>query len=361
MNQTGPLIEAAKLPFLTSDLPGIGGDLKGIPADFVVEEIPAYQPCGDGEHLFLWIEKQDTSAEQLVNYIAQSVGIRREDIGVAGLKDRRAVTRQFVSVPLAVEDRVLSMNCETIRVLEQIRHTNKLRTGHLRGNRFLILVRKPLSDSESRAKQILDRIAECGFPNYFGEQRFGIAGTTLRTGLDLLSGKSNQRRLPRSRRKFLMRLSLSAVQSDLFNQVLAERITDGLTQRVLPGDVMQVVESGGCFVVEDLDYEQQRFEKRETVLTGPMFGPKMKRPRDEPEARELRALERNGLAIEDFARFKKLTSGTRRPMLVHPADLEFVEEASALRFSFTLPRGAYATVLMREFMKVTAPDQNQQL
>jgi len=353
-------IENLGQPFLTPGLPGIGGALKELPEDFVVEEIPAYQPCGSGKHLFLWIEKRDTSAEQLTSHIARTLGIRRDEVGTAGLKDRRAVTRQFVSVPAGTEDQVPKIESDDIRVLDQTRHTNKLRTGHLRGNRFSILVRDVHPDSVDRVDQISQRIKECGFPNYYGDQRFGIENRTLQTGLDLLSGKTDQRRIPRSRRKFLLRLSLSAAQSSLFNQVLAERISDGLMQIVVIGDVMQVVESGGCFVAEDLEQEQPRFERRETVMTGPIFGPKMKCPREEVETRELRILERNGLTADDFSRFKKLTSGTRRPLLIQPTELEFAEEDDGLRFSFTLSRGTYATVLLREFMKAVTPAPNHQ-
>src|SRR5437867_941861 len=135
------------VPFLTSDLPGVGGRIKEQIEDFEVEEIPAYEPSGQGDHLYLWIEKRDVGAEFLVRELAKRLGIRAGEIGAAGLKDRRAVTRQWVCVPAAVEDRLTQVDGGGIRVLNVTRHTNKLRPGHLRGNRFRVLIRGASSDA----------------------------------------------------------------------------------------------------------------------------------------------------------------------------------------------------------------------
>ena len=129
--------------YFTTDLPGIGGKIKQSPEDFVVEEIPAYQPCGEGEHLFLWVEKRDVSAEAMLKHFADIFRIRQRDIGVAGLKDRFAVTRQFISIPAKQEDLVSNANTDSIQVLSAKRHRNKLKTGHTRGNRFQLVVREP--------------------------------------------------------------------------------------------------------------------------------------------------------------------------------------------------------------------------
>src|SRR5580692_3991197 len=114
------------LPFLTADLPGTGGTLKQEPEDFVVEEIPAYEPCGEGEHLFLWMEKQDVSGEELLRHVARRLGISSGDIGMAGIKDRRAITRQWISVPVRCEPLAAQIETERIKVLTSARHGNKL-------------------------------------------------------------------------------------------------------------------------------------------------------------------------------------------------------------------------------------------
>ncbi len=344
--------------FLTADLPGIGGILKRCPEDFLVEEVPAYLPTGEGEHLFLWIEKESLSTEQVTRHIARILSFPATDIGVAGLKDRRAITRQFLSIPARYESRVGQIATDGIRILDARRHPHKLRTGHLRGNRFSILVRDVAAGAQSRAEEIRRRVERIGFPNYFGSQRYGFEGETLTLGRHLLRGEKNARDLPASRRKFLLRLALSAVQSWLFDATLAARLSGKLLDTVIRGDVMQVAASGGPFIAEDLAREQERMERKEIVLTGPMFGPKMLQPKFESAVRESHILEQHRIAVSDFERYSKLTSGTRRSMVVHPADLQITPEADGLRFQFTLPSGAYATTVLTEFMKDEALPRN---
>lgn len=343
--------DPAKTPLLTGDLPGIGGRIKVEPEDFLVEEIPAYHPSGKGEHLFLWIEKRDVAAEQLQRHVARVCGIKPADVGIAGLKDRRAIARQYVSIPAACAERVPELNTDSIAVLETARHGNKLKTGHLRGNRFSILVRGVSETAEELAPPVAERIARHGFPNYFGEQRFGHEGGTLALGLELLAGRMHPREIPAARRRFLLRLSLSAVQSALFNRALAERLRDGLFDTVLPGDVMEVVASGGKFVAEDAGREQRRYDAGEVAPTGPLFGPKMRAPRGEPAAREARLLAACGLRGEDFARHARLLPGARRAYAVRPEGLSIAREDAGLRLSFALPPGSYATALLAEFQK----------
>ncbi|HET6425943.1 MAG TPA: tRNA pseudouridine(13) synthase TruD [Planctomycetaceae bacterium] len=340
---------------------GLTGLLKVSPEDFVVEELPAYDPGGAGEHLFLWIEKRDVAAEQLTQHVAKRLEIAARDIGVAGMKDRRAVTRQWISVPAKCRERLAELPTPSIQVLRAELHGNKLRTGHLRGNRFDLRLRdvRVADDGENIAafsRHVAEVVGAKGFPNYFGEQRFGRDGETWRLGLDLLTRKKTARDIPYSRRRFLFRLALSAVQSDLFNQTLAARLRDGLLDIVLKGDVMEVVPSGGKFVVEDAAAEQSRFDVGEVVTTGPMFGPKMRQPTDEPAAREAAILEAAGLTPEAFHGFGDELSGTRRPYLVRPGELVCtVEEPTTLRLQFTLPAGVYATTMLREWGRFELP------
>lgn len=339
------------LPWKTADLPGIGGLSKERAEDFRVEEIPAYPPAGSGEFLFLWVEKTGLSAEQLVSHLARCLKIAHQDVGTAGMKDRQAVTCQMVSVPARCELLLKTFAHENIKVLRVDRHPHKLRTGHLRGNRFSILIRNGAPDALARAQAIAAALCEQGVPNFFGDQRFGRDAETLRLGLALLRGTKQPGEIPRARRKFLLRLALSSVQSALFNRALVERMRDGVLDRVLPGDVMQVVASGGPFVVVDTQREQERFAARETVISGPIFGPKMKQPAGEVAQRESRLLESAGIAREAFERFSNLTPGTRRAYLVWPVDLAVRGDPDGTRLEFVLPSGSYATIVLREFQK----------
>jgi tRNA pseudouridine13 synthase len=340
------------LPYVTADLSGVGGAIKQQPDDFVVEEIAAYEPCGEGEHLFLWLEKRDVAGEDLLRYVARRLAISPRDVGIAGVKDRRAITRQWVSVPARCEPAIPQLDTDQIHVLRAARHRNKLRTGHLRGNRFSIRVRDVVAGAADRAERIAAAIGRLGFPNYFGPQRFGQDLQTLRLGFDLISGRASPRSIPPARRRFLLRMSLSAVQSALFNAVLAARMEKGRLHTALPGDVMQVAASGGLFVIADREAEQTRFDARETVVTGPIFGPKMLAPQGEAAELERALLADWQVTTDAFERFPNLTSGTRRPLLAWPQNLTVVaDEQDGLRLDFELSSGTYATVLLREFMK----------
>jgi tRNA pseudouridine13 synthase len=334
-------------PLLTADLPGCGGVIKRQPEDFEVEEIPAYEPCGQGEHLFLWIEKRSMGAQYFERQIAKRLDIPPGEVGTAGLKDRHAVARQWVSVPASAEQHLVNLDGDGLRVLKVSRHGNKLRAGHLRGNRFRILVRDTDPSHAVTVEQILERIRRHGLPNFYGTQRFGHDGETSDLGIKMLRGQPLQRRL----NPFLRKLALSAAQSWLFNDYLSRRLNDGLMQRVLPGDVMAKWPVGGMFVVEDRDREQTRFDARETVHAGPIFGRKTFAAAGEAAAREAAVLLDSELTTASFAGFGKLMMGTRRHNLVYVDDLAGAWESEGLRLNFTLPAGSYANVLLREIMK----------
>jgi tRNA pseudouridine13 synthase len=345
-----PLDDALNPPLLTADLPGIGGQIKSVPEDFEVDEIPAYEPSGQGDFLYLWIEKRDMGAEYFQRQIARRLDIAVGDVGAAGLKDRRAVTRQWISVPVVCEPRLPQLEGDGIRVLQVSRHTNKLRAGHLRGNRFRVLIRGvgEAPDPEAQAsalRNVIECIRTHGLPNYYGQQRFGRDGETLHLGLAALGG---QKRVTKS---FLKKLALSAAQAALFNRYLARRQRDGLLPRVLPGDVMCKLPFGGMFVAEDVDAEQRRFDLREIVHAGPIFGRKTFASHSDAARREQDVLSAFNLQTNAFSGFGKLLQGTRRHNLIYVDDLAAANEADGLRLTFTMPAGSYATVLLRELMK----------
>ena len=338
------------LPRLDADAPSIKAVIKRDPEDFVVEEVAAYEPCGQGEHLFLWIEKRDISAEGLLKHLAGQLRIERRDIGAAGMKDRRAITRQWVSVPATAESRIDRIENKAIRVLNSARHKNKLKTGHLVANRFSIHVRgiaKPLRESVLAS---VARVAADGFPNYYGPQRFGNEGHTAKQGFDLLKGQLRPGQIPRQRRRFLIRLAISAAQSMVFNTVLGNRIDNGRIATVTVGDVLQKIESGGMFVCENVEQDQARLDAGELALTGPMHGPKMRRAEGEPAEWDAEGLARWELTEEQFAEFSRVAHGTRRPMMVSADDLVAESATGGLLVKVTLPAGVYVTVLLREVL-----------
>ena len=205
----------------------------------------------------------------MVRRIAEAVGVDASDIGVAGQKDRVAITRQYVSIPGSVPlADAANLKLPDVEVLSAARHQHKLRTGHLRGNRFTIVVRGVGPGALGPAREVLDTLIHSWVPNRFGPQRFGMRGDNADEGRALLHGKI------RVGDRFKKRLLLSAYQSLLFNRYLDLRMDDGLLHRVVVAHVLQKTHTGGLFpcLTTDLAYAQARLEMRSVVVTGPMFG-----------------------------------------------------------------------------------------
>lgn len=339
------------LPYLTSDVPGCGGTFKASPEDFEVEEIPAYEPNGlpDGEHAFLWIEKRGRSTNEVAKLIARHVGLGDKDVSWAGLKDRHAVTRQWLSLPWKAAQKLEGLAVPGLTVLKTSRHRNKLKTGHLRGNRFSLVLRG-VTDVEA-ARQSFERLGALGLPNAFGAQRFGVKGDNAERGKQILLAGG------RHRDRFERKLFLSAFQSALFNDVLALRMERGGFGHVLLGDVLKKQETGGEFVCAEPAVDQPRADAFEVSPTGPMFGPEMREPQAAAAELEHEILTRHGVTLTTFAAGGDETRGTRRLLRVRLSDPTFEPlEAEVVRLRFGLPAGSYATIVLRELFKSDAAE-----
>jgi tRNA pseudouridine13 synthase len=344
---------AVELPYLTHDLPGTGGVLRTVDDDFFVDEEIPYAPSGAGDHVFVHIEKRGMNTRHAVLAIARALGVADRDIGVAGMKDRHAVTRQWLSLPPpTTPEAALALAIPDVTIIEAVRHNHKLRTGHVRANAFRLRVRGTTADARARATAIVARLVEPpGAPNWYGEQRFGRDGDNAQRGRALVSGE----KAPGRDRK-LDRLFVSALQSELFNAWLVARMADGLYRDVLAGDVLHKT-NGGMFVSDDPATDTQRLRAGELVLTGPMFGVEMRCPPEGSQAavREDAILAAAGLSRDAFATVKKLAEGTRRDATIHVQNAMVTDGGpSTLEVAFALPGGAYATAVMREVMKAVA-------
>ncbi len=335
------------LPTLTVDLPGCGGTFKGTPEDFVVEEIPAYEPSGeqDCEHLFLWIEKRGRSTQDVAKALAQHCGMNEKDVSWAGLKDRQAITRQYLCAPARyVEPKLATFVMEGVTVLRTARHRNKLKGGHLHGNKFTLMVRGVTNHDV--AQETLARLVKLGIPNFFGEQRFGIGGDNAEKGKRILQSGG------RHRDRFERKLFLSAYQSDLFNRVLARRLEGGTFATAVLGDVLKKNVTGGEFICADPIVDQPRVDSLEVSPTGPLFGPEMRRPEGVVDALEEAVLADEGVTRELFVAGGNETMGARRLLRIALQLESAVPQGDALELKFSLPSGSYATVLLRELLKV---------
>lgn len=402
--------------YLTRDLPGIGGVIKSVPEDFVVHEIPLYEPEGVGEHVYVQIEKRGLTTFEAVARFARALRISDHLIGYAGLKDSRAVTRQMLSIHNVDTARVEKLRIPQIRILSVSRHTNKLRTGHLFGNRFIITVREADPEAYERAEPILRYLEDRGMPNAFGVQRFGSRRDAHRIGralcfddpkvavdriignpspLEHNTGVLQGRRmyekgdLEGALQKFpamyrverallrgllesggrydeavtkidkkMRRLYIAAFQSHLFNMTLWRRIDE--FDVLMPGDLAYKHANGSVFPVEEHgelgpDALEERRRAFDISPSGPLHGYKMVHPIGRPRFFEDEVLRDEGLEPEDLLQPMRnvRVKGERRALRVpvREVTIERGEDDTSIVVGFVLPRGCYATILLREVMK----------
>jgi tRNA pseudouridine13 synthase len=395
--------------YLTAALPGTGGTLRAEPADFLVEEIPLYPACGEGEHLYLTVEKCGITTFDLLRQLARALHCPERELGYAGLKDARAITRQTVSVPQRRPADVAGLELPGIRILAARCHRNKLRLGHLAGNRFRIRIHRPGADALPRAGEILAILQQHGVPNRFGDQRYGATENSHRIGRAILhddfgaaareivgdpavirhpdwqaaaeaflTGDLDEAltRLPRhchperqllealragqtpraavlALPRKLLRLYLSAYQSSLFDRLLNVRL-HALAQ-LWPGDIACKHVNGACFAVLDPAVEQPRAEAFEISPTAPLFGCKVPLASGQAGHLERRLLEEERLTLEAFRRPGGLSmDGERRPLRVPLTEVVTASDGDDLLIAFRLPKGSFATAVLHEVMKNSA-------
>ena len=332
--------------------PVASGSIRHQPQDFIVEEIPAYLPCGQGEHVFVELQKTDLTTDKVIREFAQYFQVSPNEIGTAGMKDRRAVTRQWISLPHRNNALTIITNFShpNMEIRQVGLHNNKLKTGHLKGNRFDITVRGIDPAYRQEIDQRCQQLITTGVPNYFGPQRFGPDGINEQKGLRILLG--GKKRCDRRGLRFL----LNAVQAAMFNDLLALRISENLFSRALLGDILVKGESGGCFVCTDAEGDQTRIDRFEIHPTGPMFGPKMMQPENKPAQMEALIMQRYQIGQEQFKRFSKLTRGARRALRIDISCLQASwEKDGSYRLRFQLPSGSYATTLINELINMQDP------
>jgi tRNA pseudouridine13 synthase len=327
------------LPLWPQANPASGGSatLKHLNEDFIVTELPLQLPSGEGEHVWLDIEKNGANTAFVAQQLAEAAGVQDRDVGYAGLKDRYAITRQWFSIYLpkgkvagATPD-LTRLEHPEFKVLRQSRHAKKLRPGDLLGNHFRIVLRDVAGDAEAMKliEANLEAVAVQGVPNYFGAQRFGFEGGNVEQGRAMLA---REIRVHHPKKKGIY---LSAVRSFVFNEVLALRIRQGLWGKTLPGDVLD--EAGRP--------------------TGPLWGRGRVITTDEAQALE------NGVA----ERHASLCGGMehaglqqeRRALVARPQDMSWAwPQARQLVISFALPAGNYATSVLNEILRTTEPERH---
>jgi tRNA pseudouridine13 synthase len=380
--------------------------LRREPADFAVEEIHLYEPCGQGEHLYLTVEKTGMTTFDLLRQLAKALDCPERAIGYAGLKDARAITRQTVSIPRRRPDDVAGLALPGIRILDARLHRNKLRLGHLAGNRFRIRIHQPEPDAATRAEAILGVLQDLGVPNRFGDQRYGVLGNSHRIGRAIVTGDfatavreiigdpaeilhpdwqgaaqafragdlaTALARLPRhchperqllaalrsgqsaadavlALPRKLLRLYLSAYQSSLFDRLVDMRLH--ALERLWPGDLAWKHINGACFEVVDPAVEQPRADSFEISPTAPLYGCKVHLAGGQAGLLERGLLDKEQLSPAAFRLSGGLTmTGERRPLRVPLREVSVQTGQGELLLGFRLPRGSFATAVLHEVMK----------
>ena len=343
---------------LTVDVPPIAFGFRVELEDFRVDEIPAYLPSGEGEHLLVHIEKRGIPSDVAAKRLARAFDVAPRDVGMAGRKDARGVTRQWMSLPGIDAARALEFEDESLQVLEAGRHGNKLRRGHLKGNRFELRLRDLDPDRDDDVQRVCAAVSEHGLPNVYGPQRFGARGDNADMGALLLTeGRGAHARAlgakkPSAISKTLRTLHVNALQARIFNRVVAARLEGpGGVSGILLGDLAQKTDTGGIFRVEDLA-DAERAQRFEISATGPMHGSRMDEPTGEPAAIEAAALAAEGLEGSVFGSGGALPQrGTRRALRVRVLELSSARDGSDVVLTFGLPPGSFATTLVEELQK----------
>ncbi len=343
------------LPYRTPDLPGIGGRIRVYPDDFRVVEIPAYAPAGTGHHLYITLTRAGLTTPDVAQILSHRLGVSLADVGYAGLKDKHARTTQTFSILCAERDPTVGVDlaacleeCTPFTIQAMAWHGNKLRTGHLTGNTFQVLIRDPacsLAEAEGRVQLIADFLVQKGLANFFGPQRFGHAGRNVHQGWRIVhEGWREQRR-------WLHKLYVAAFQSYLCNQYLALRQAENGLDNMVRGDIARKHTTGGMFVVADPQQDTQRLQAGEISFTAPMFGHKMWVAEEDAHYWETCILAQAGLEQHDWKRDR--ITGTRRTGLLRVPDLSVARTDEGICLTFSLPKGSFATTLLREMMKTS--------
>lgn len=403
------------------DIPVLGGSVKAREEDFLVQELPLYEPKGEGEHLYIEIQKRGMPHSEMLEILKRHFKVRESAIGAAGMKDRVAITSQLISIHLPGREAPAEpIKDNRLSVLWTSRHANKLRRGHLKGNRFVIRIRDLDPIKAPQVWRGLKELERRGVPNYYGLQRFGYRGNTQRLGAlllrqeyeelvhEILGSKGSwfppHQQLHReafdegrysdalpnwgprdiAERVILSRLIsgappksaiqaisrhmrtfwASAVQSAIFNHTLNARLEQNSIDRILEGDIAFRHQSRTPFLIDKgtmgAEDQQARADTFEISPSGPILGTGAKRATGDIGRMEDEIIESAGINESCFSNAGYELKGTRRPyrVPVTNTDLEsgFDEHGTYIRLAFDLPRGAYATVVLREILGGEAVD-----
>jgi tRNA pseudouridine13 synthase len=329
--------------------PELSGTIKSSPMDFEVSEQLGFEPGGAGEHLFLYVQKTNLTTHEMIEQLAGRLAMKPRDIGYSGLKDKHAITRQWLSLHLpGAKQKPKIEDHESYQVLRAEWHDKKLRVGVHRSNEFNVIIRDVKGQSESLNQKIV-QIRDSGFVNYFGQQRFGQQQDNVEQAIRVLNNRHKLKRLSRNKKS----LYISALRSELFNQIMARRIQQGIWQQPIDGDAYMLAGTQSVFT-EDLSEEIiKRYHEKDIHCGISLYGIGMSRLQGEAERLEqevIHSQEQIKHTLEDLDIKRSLRSNRA---LVDNFYVSHEAAENIIRVQVTLGKGSYLTTLLNHFIHVS--------
>jgi tRNA pseudouridine13 synthase len=332
--------------FPTLNAINTSGTIRSIPEDFKVTEINSIELSGEGEHLWLYVQKIGCNTDWVANQLANICQVSQRQVGYAGLKDRHAVTQQWFSVQLSkVTDQLLINDAlpDEVSVIESKLHSRKIKTGQLEANQFEIMIRE-IDGDKSEIENNIQSIIESGVPNYFGPQRFGHDMGNIQKAQDWFSGTY------KVKARNLKSLLLSSARSHIFNCIVAQRINDKTWSNPINGDIFQLNKSHSWFPEKDAtpDEISKRLKEFDIHITAAMAGEDCLQSTGDCANLECSIINQFPIYQQGFEKFR--LKQDRRAMRICPIDLDFEWENGDLKLKFKLLPGSYATGILREII-----------
>lgn len=323
---------------------------KAMPEDFIVTETLPFELTGEGENLYLLIEKRELNTQQVCQHLAKVLGRRLRDIGYAGLKDKQSVSRQWFSVQANVRQDLDLTNIATpqIKLIDSKRHNKKLKIGNLKNNRFDIRLKGVENKQQLLAK--FELIKAQGVPNYFGLQRFGFKGNNLNWANRWANGES-------IRDKKIKSFALSAIRSYVFNEVVSKRLAIEKFQQPLENEVFLLAGSNSYFQEQVSPEIQSRLTQQDILLSAPLMG-----SADKKNPLTLPQLEVDILAqYSDWQTLlnEQCVDMQRRPIHLMPHNMTWQTVGDDVEVSFELTTGSFATSVLRECVQFRQEPENE--
>ena len=339
--------------------PELSAEFKTELADFKVDEKLGFTPVGAGDHFLIRIRKRDLATTEVARMLAHTANVRLGDVGYSGMKDRRGECSQWFSVKVAhsssgnLERDLKAIESPGLEILELQRNNRKLSIGSHKANRFCLLLRNCLGEAEEYERR-LSTLSEAGMPNYFGAQRFGRQMNNLYQAQELFAAEDSRRGAGgRDGRKQRRGMLYSASRSFLFNQILSRRVQESTWDRYLDGDVLNLDGTDRCFLVAPDEWDavlQQRLEELDihptAALPGEINSQDKYVPRGKTADMEDAVCQNYATLLDGLQRHG--VGAARRALRCKISDMCWNWQEKHLEIQFSLPRGAYATSLLRE-------------